>query len=1108
MVFIIPTKASSKFSALEFEKTSSMVVTKDMLQAKIDNLNSRQGIDAITKSKVLAIYQSAKDNLIAIENFRSRSVEFNLEIKKAPETTKNLQKKIARTLQNPSAQSSDNFNHLSAEELNLRLVIEKGKISSLDEQIKKLGNELVLQQHRPQLMRDESVNAMLNIDSIQKNQDVANNNADSELEDEARQFYVKSLVVSHAAELKMLNLEAISNPYRVDLIKTELHLLDIQKNDLIKASTAINNQLTMKRQQEVKEMQDAVIQEEKELSGKDPLIQALTHENVQYNLDLLSITTKIENCNEQKSQLERQGSGIDNDYKSAEKKISLAGLSPALGNILREQRRSLLTQDQSSLLSETILNETALTSLEQFQIESKVKQFINVETELKQMMRQILLSVPIEQRMAIQAELRALLNNKIELLNKLAIVSTTYLRLLGDLDFARQQTDKQAKQFATYLDENLLWVKSADPIATNNINDLLLSIEWLLAPHHWLNSLEDLVNITKHNPLPMTIGIVSLMLLLLSKKWLQNQLMIIAIEIEHNRTDSFICTLQALVYTLLFVLPLPLFGYYLGWILSSNVHVVDFTKAVGKGLQNASLSLLFLQFFYLVFADEGIASQHFKWHKNNTLLLRKQIAWFRFIAVITAFIIHCTAASNTPIYSDNLGRLTFIINMIAMMVFSSRLLNPSSGLLKSAIDNANELLIKMRYVWFLLVISTPLIIIGFAIAGYYLSALELQAKLILSLRLIFMMIIFHELVIRWLTLVNRQIITTNVKQKLKTAVISEQHLPESEEPILTAEEQIIDIPKINAQTIRLLDVFIGFALMIGFWIILKNILPAFSFLEDIVLWQHLVISNNHESYQPITLTNLILAGVYFFIVLVSVRNFSGVMELIVFSRLTIEPGRHYAVNQLAKYSLLTIGFIFIGNELGGSWSQIQWLVAAISVGLGFGVQEIFANIVSGVILLIERPIRIGDTISIDCLTGKVSRIQIRATTLLDTDQKNLLVPNKTFITNPLINWTLSNPIHRIDVAVGIAYGTGVELALKVMINTVKSIAKVLIEPLPKVFFIGFGENSLTFSISVFVNELSNRTLVIHDLHIGLEKAFRENKIEIPLPQRDVHIQRN
>jgi potassium efflux system protein len=183
--------------------------------------------------------------------------------------------------------------------------------------------------------------------------------------------------------------------------------------------------------------------------------------------------------------------------------------------------------------------------------------------------------------------------------------------------------------------------------------------------------------------------------------------------------------------------------------------------------------------------------------------------------------------------------------------------------------------------------------------------------------------------------------------------------------------------------------------------------------------------------------------------------------------------------------------------LGGSWSQVQWLVAALSVGLGFGLQEIFANLVSGIILLFERPIRVGDTVTISGVTGKVSRIQMRATTLLDADQKELVVPNKTFITSQLVNWTLSDATTRIIFPIYIAYGADVDLAHKIMLEAVRATPLVLEDPGPGVVFVGFGAETLEFSIRAYVNELANRLPVTHNLHINLEKALTANNIPMP-----------
>ncbi|MFZ2169368.1 MAG: mechanosensitive ion channel domain-containing protein [Methylococcaceae bacterium] len=1108
------TFASTTVSAINIspdtvQKGTTLEITKDNLQAKIESVKSRQGFDEALKSKVLAVYQSALDNLGSREGFIARAQSFNQAIKQAPEKTKKLQNEIEQTLSRVSKQKPEDFNGIAAEELEQRLIIEKGKISNLDEQIKKLESELAVQEARPQLIRVETLTAQQDLEGAQKKLEAPAGKSASILEGEARQVYLRTLIDSRSAELKMLDAEASSNPVRVEQLKAEIQLLDIQKNALSPVITVIENLLSERRQQEARQMQDTLSQVEKELSGKHVLIQASTRENIQYSRDLQDITTKIEQYSEQKEKINARTSEIETDFKSAEKKISLAGLSPALGKILREQRRNLSLQDEFERQSQTIQNESALTGLEQFKIEDKLKQLMDVDARLKEIMsQQVDQALPIDQRMMIQAELRMLLNSQKELLNKLSVAYGTYLRTLGDFDFARQQMVTQANKFAVYLDERLLWVPSSEPVNGDYITDLYHSTQWLLSPSNWMTVTKDAVKLVLNNLFLTFITLLSLGILYLCKNRAKLQLKEIAGKVEIIYTDSFYHTLSALAYTLILVLPLPLFIHFLGWILSSNIQVDNFSESVGEGLRSASIPLFLLQFFYRMFADGGIASKHFQWQKNTTRLLRRQMAWLRFIVVPAVFIITSTGASNVSMHSDSLGRLALIISMMAMAAFLGRLFNPATGLLRDYIKaNPDQWLVKLRYVWYPALIMIPLAIIGFAVTGYYLSALELQQQLIISLRLIFLMVIIHAMVLRWLTLVNRQLAIKNAMQKRKAAMLTEKHpaVAGGEDPVLPIDEQLIDIPTINAQTIRLLNVFIGFGFIIGFWMIWKNILPAFSFLDNIVLWQHLVKIDNQEVSQPITLTNLMLAGLYVFIAVVSVRNFSGVMELLVFRRLSIEAGGRYAVNQLAKYILVSIGFISVANELGGSWSEVQWLVAALSVGLGFGLQEIFANMVSGIILLFERPIRVGDVITIGDFSGKVSRIQIRATTLIDWDRKDVVIPNKTFITSQLINWTLSDTITRVVIPVSIAYGSDIELALKVMNDTVRSSPLVLTEPEPSVLMEGFGESSLSFVIRIFVSELSNRLPATHDLHIRLEQALREHNIVIPFPQRDIHV---
>jgi potassium efflux system protein len=235
------------------------------------------------------------------------------------------------------------------------------------------------------------------------------------------------------------------------------------------------------------------------------------------------------------------------------------------------------------------------------------------------------------------------------------------------------------------------------------------------------------------------------------------------------------------------------------------------------------------------------------------------------------------------------------------------------------------------------------------------------------------------------------------------------------------------------------------------------------------------------------------------------RNLPGVLEIIVLKRLDIASGTRYAASTLSQYAIVAIGLVIAAKMLGAKWSNIQWLIAALSVGLGFGLQEIVANFVSGLIILFEQPIRVGDLVTVGDQIGTVSRIHIRATTIIDPDNREIIIPNKAIITDRVTNWALSDPVTRLVVKVGIAYGSDTALAHRVLLETVKANPLVLDSPPPTVFFLGFGDSSLNFEVRVYVREILNRIPLLHELHMAIDRALREHKIEIPFPQRDLHL---
>jgi len=272
-------------------------------------------------------------------------------------------------------------------------------------------------------------------------------------------------------------------------------------------------------------------------------------------------------------------------------------------------------------------------------------------------------------------------------------------------------------------------------------------------------------------------------------------------------------------------------------------------------------------------------------------------------------------------------------------------------------------------------------------------------------------------------------------------------------------------------------------------------------MDDIQLWDVQLAGRT----EFVTLRDVMFSAIMFIMTYFGVRNMPGMLELLLLQRLPLDAGARYAVTSIFRYILLVIGAILALGYLKIPWSNYSWLVAAISVGLGFGLQEIVANFVSGLILLLERPVRVGDVVTIDGTTGVVSRIQMRATTVTNWDNQELVVPNKDLISGKLLNWTLSSVVNRLSLPFGVAYGTDPAFVRQIVLDAITSNRALLHEPKPMVTFEEFGDSSLNFTLRCCVSTIERRWQIVHDLNVAINNVLKEHNIEIPFPQRDIHI---
>jgi len=230
-----------------------------------------------------------------------------------------------------------------------------------------------------------------------------------------------------------------------------------------------------------------------------------------------------------------------------------------------------------------------------------------------------------------------------------------------------------------------------------------------------------------------------------------------------------------------------------------------------------------------------------------------------------------------------------------------------------------------------------------------------------------------------------------------------------------------------------------------------------------------------------------------------------ILEDEVLPKLSLPRGVPGTISMLTRYAILVIGFIVAILAAGIEMDSLTIIIGGLGVGIGFGLQNIFNNFISGLILAFERPIKVGDIIQMTDLFGTVKEIGIRASTVRTMDGAEVIVPNGNLISNEVINWTLSDKYRRIDLRVGVAYGTDPDRVIKILYEVLKGHEKIMENPPPNALFIGFGDSSLDFRLLFWTHDFDNWLSLQSEINVRINRALADADIEIPFPQRDLHL---
>ena len=582
---------------------------------------------------------------------------------------------------------------------------------------------------------------------------------------------------------------------------------------------------------------------------------------------------------------------------------------------------------------------------------------------------------------------------------------------------------------------------------------------------------------------------------------------------SHSR---FAPTFGAAVHCVCLAILLPLFFLIVAWQLAPAWELMTLKGSVHYAIMRIA-PLLFLSMLLLhSFHSNGLAHRHFGWSAELCGGIHNGVRCFVWLVLPLKFLCYSLETFQNGEWQDSLGRLFFVAMLVAIAAaihlvcrgvnqwrdavleaaglartraqrkqHRENLLN--GGPIDVSMLGAHSFRATVRRFALLIVSLVPMVFAGLSIAGYHYTAAQMTGRAIWTVLLAGMIALISGLF-------SRLMLVTQFRVKL--------HQLKRNDLGHIGEDESIDIADISSQVNQLLRATAVVAVVVTGWHIWSEVSPTIRFLDGFTLWDN---KGPDGEIIATTASHLLIGLGTLCITWVLSRNLPGLLELTLIDRLPLDKGGRYAISFVVRYLVGLLGIMLACNILGFSWNSVQWLAGALALGLGFGLQEIFANLISGIIILIERPIRVGDFVSINGTTGHVSQMQLRATTIRDLDMRELIIPNKKFITDDVMNWTLSDQMARLVLAVGVAYESDTQAVQESLLEVAHKHPMIMRRPPPEVVFSEFGDSTLNFELRVIVPKRDLFPKVKHELNMAINESFREKGIEIAFPQREIRV---
>ena len=871
-----------------------------------------------------------------------------------------------------------------------------------------------------------------------------------------------------------------------------------QQQLLSQIQEALNIKLVQASKNKVEEAEKS----QQKNKNTNPVISKELDFNTTISEELLKKTTEISQLSQDNLRIKNVLDNLQQTQRNIEEQISSLQGTLVLSRIINKQRQSLPQDKVIKGLSKQIAD----LRVRVFDISEFKDSLVDTQAYISKLESREKTTFTDAEK----AQLEEILQTRSKTLSELLKLLNNQLNLSINIELNQQQVKTISDALQQKLQQQSFWVKS------NSEMDL----EWF-ARFPGLAGYE-LTEISKKLDFSNwkdNIGLAGLLIGGLS-------LLTFFIRRQHDRikqkltkinnsmltvpTDSQWNTPMAIFWTVVLCLP-STFMFLIVFVLVTYICFLDPTEVWPWGLKMAFYWLYFA-FMLAMLRPNGIAYRHFNMPQSSNAVFRKIL---KHSVWVIGLLLNTSIFNNATEYGiayDVIGQAMTVLVLLSVLFVVVPGFRMGIATYQKAASYKRDAKPMLLGLVRLLLVLAPIALIILIVMGYYYTASQIIEHLVASYFAIVTWIIIRNMVYRGFNVSSRRLSYRRLQEKRALAQAKAQaqqngqeQTVETEDSALVLQDDAISVSDIKNQMLKITDLVLWTALFGLLYWVWSDLVTVAYYLKEITLWQQATTTEAGTVMESITLLNLLVAMIVLIVTYILVKNLGGLLETLVFSNLNLSQVTPYTITTIFTYLLIIIGASIAFASLGMSWSKLQWLFTALSVGLGFGMQEIFGNFVSGTIILFERPVRVGDMVTIGSFNGTVSKIRIRATTLIDNDRKEVIVPNKAFITERVVNWALTSSMTRLVISVGVAYGSDLELVKRLLLQAAEENEAVLKDPAPAAYFLTFGASTLDHELRVYVGQLSDRIRTIDALNRRIDELFMANNIEIAFNQLDIFI---